>query len=42
VEENAGAVQVQLSGDDLALLDTIAPAAAGDRYPEGGMRTLNR
>jgi len=42
VEENAGATRVQLSSDDVALLDTIAPAVAGDRYPDGGMRTLNR
>ena len=34
LEENLGAVQVELSGRDLALLDELAPhgAAAGDRY----------
>ena len=43
VEENAGAGDVQLSDDDLATLDEIAPAgvAAGERYDEAGMRTLN-
>jgi aryl-alcohol dehydrogenase-like predicted oxidoreductase len=41
VEENAGALNVRLSADDLALLETIAPAVIGDRYAEGGMRTVN-
>ena len=30
------------SPDDIAQLDAIAPDVAGERYPEGGMRTLNR
>jgi aryl-alcohol dehydrogenase-like predicted oxidoreductase len=42
VEENAGAVAVSLTPDDLATLDTLAPTVAGDRYAEGGMKTLNR
>ena len=42
VEENAGAVRVQLSQDDLASLDGVAPMVAGDRYTEGGLRTVNR
>ena len=44
VEENAGAVEVGLTREDLAALDTIAPkgVAAGDRYPERGMQTVNR
>jgi aryl-alcohol dehydrogenase-like predicted oxidoreductase len=42
VEENAAAVDVRLSGEDLAALDAIAPSVAGDRYPEGGMRAVNR
>ncbi len=42
VEENAGAVRVQLSREDLAALDAIAPSVAGERYPEGGMRAVNR
>ena len=42
VEENAAAVRVQLSRDELSALDAIAPAVAGDRYPEGGMRAVNR
>jgi aryl-alcohol dehydrogenase-like predicted oxidoreductase len=42
VEENAGALRVQLSPDDLASLDGVAPMVAGDRYTEGGMRAVNR
>ena len=43
VEENARAVDVRLTRDDLAALDAIAPrgVAAGSRYPEGGMRMVN-
>ncbi len=44
LEENMGALEVRLSPDDLARLDHILPpgAAAGTRYPEQGMRTVNR
>jgi aryl-alcohol dehydrogenase-like predicted oxidoreductase len=42
VVENAAAVRVQLSPEDLAALDAIAPSVAGERYPEGGMRAVNR
>lgn len=42
VEENAGAVAVQLTAAELAQLDAIAPGIAGERYPEGGMRVVNR
>jgi aryl-alcohol dehydrogenase-like predicted oxidoreductase len=41
VEENAGAVRITLSPADLSALDAIAPAVAGDRYGERGMKTLN-
>ena len=36
LEENAGAIDVELTEDDLARLDELAPvgAAAGDRYPD--------
>ncbi len=40
VEENVGALNVQLSDADVARLEE-AGAAAGARYPEGGMRTVN-
>jgi aryl-alcohol dehydrogenase-like predicted oxidoreductase len=42
VEENAGAVAVHLTADDLAQLDAIAAGIAGERYPEGAMRSVNR
>src|SRR4051812_17063480 len=43
VEENVGALDLVLSENDLLRIDTAAPrgATAGDRYPEGGMRTIN-
>jgi aryl-alcohol dehydrogenase-like predicted oxidoreductase len=42
--ENAAAAQVALSPGEFAELETIAPrdAAAGTRYTEGGMKTVNR
>ncbi len=42
VEENAGAIHIRLSADDLDALAAIAPAVSGLRYPEGGMRAVNR
>jgi aryl-alcohol dehydrogenase-like predicted oxidoreductase len=44
LEENAGATRVELSDDDLRRIDAVFPAgaAAGERYPEGGMKTVNR
>jgi aryl-alcohol dehydrogenase-like predicted oxidoreductase len=42
VRENAGATSVTLSADDIRSLDALAPTVAGARYPEGGMRAVNR
>jgi aryl-alcohol dehydrogenase-like predicted oxidoreductase len=42
VTENAGALDVSLTAEDLATLDALAPTVAGDRYPEGGMKSVNR
>jgi aryl-alcohol dehydrogenase-like predicted oxidoreductase len=44
LEDNAKALQIQLSGDELARIDRILPpgAAAGDRYPPASMQALNR
>ena len=44
LEENAGAVDVTLTADDMAEIDRRAPSgvAVGTRYPEPGMRTVNR
>ncbi len=43
VEENVGALNVVLSENDLRRIDAAAPkgAAAGERYPEGGMKSVN-
>jgi aryl-alcohol dehydrogenase-like predicted oxidoreductase len=44
LEENVGALDVELSPEDLRRIDEMAPVgvAAGTRYPEGGMATVNR
>ncbi|KOV56172.1 aldo/keto reductase [Streptomyces sp. MMG1121] len=42
LEQNAGAVDVTLSKEDLARIDAELPAVAGDRYDEAGMRAVNR
>jgi aryl-alcohol dehydrogenase-like predicted oxidoreductase len=44
LEQNIGALTVQLSDEDLRRIDTIIPrgAAAGDRYQAQGMATVNR
>ncbi|MEU9126972.1 aldo/keto reductase [Kitasatospora sp. NPDC048540] len=42
LEQNAGAVDVVLTADDLARIDAELPAAAGERYDEAGMRAVNR
>ena len=42
VEENSAAASITLSPDELDALDRVATSVAGDRYPEGGMRAINR
>jgi aryl-alcohol dehydrogenase-like predicted oxidoreductase len=44
VEENAAAANVTLTADDLREIDALVPpgAAAGLRYPEAAMHTVNR
>jgi aryl-alcohol dehydrogenase-like predicted oxidoreductase len=42
LEQNAGAVDVELTDDDLARIDAELPDAAGDRYDAAGMATVNR
>jgi len=44
LEENLGALNLEITPDDLRRIDEIAPkgVAAGERYPEGGMRAVNR
>jgi aryl-alcohol dehydrogenase-like predicted oxidoreductase len=43
VEENVSALDVVLSESDLRRIDAAAPKgiAAGERYAEGGMKTVN-
>ncbi|HEY4061861.1 MAG TPA: aldo/keto reductase [Puia sp.] len=44
LEENAGALKVELTSAELSLIDAIAPTgvAVGERYPTEMMRSLNR
>ncbi|HEY8309009.1 MAG TPA: aldo/keto reductase [Gemmatimonadaceae bacterium] len=44
LEENVGALDVTLSDADMARIDAIAPQgfAAGERYPESSLGTVNR
>jgi aryl-alcohol dehydrogenase-like predicted oxidoreductase len=42
IEENARAVEIALSPAEIAALDALGPLVAGERYAEGGMRTVNR
>ncbi len=41
LEQNAGAVDVQLTEDDLARIDAELGEAAGDRYDKAGMASVN-
>jgi aryl-alcohol dehydrogenase-like predicted oxidoreductase len=43
LEENLKALEISLSAEDLQRIDEVAPrgAAAGTRYPEAAMRTVN-
>ncbi|HEX3975438.1 MAG TPA: aldo/keto reductase [Solirubrobacteraceae bacterium] len=41
LEQNAGAVDVELTADDLARIDAEVPHAAGERYDETGMASVN-
>ncbi len=41
LEENASAVEVKLTDDDLARIQAELPRAAGDRYDEAGMTAIN-
>ncbi len=41
LEQNAGAVDVELTDEDLERIDAELPRAAGDRYDEAGMASVN-
>jgi aryl-alcohol dehydrogenase-like predicted oxidoreductase len=44
LEENAGAIELELTAEQLAALDEAMPvgAAAGERYPPDGLKTVER
>ncbi len=44
VEENAAAAEIELSGEQLALIGDVVPAGAtsGERYPPAGMATVEK
>src|SRR6478672_5770074 len=42
LEQNAAAVDVELTQDDLARIDAELPKTAGDRYDQAGMASINR
>lgn len=44
LEENVGALEIELTVNDLRRINTAIPqeAVVGTRYPEAGMRTVNR
>jgi aryl-alcohol dehydrogenase-like predicted oxidoreductase len=42
LEQNAAAVDITLTKDDLARIDAELPEVAGERYDEAGMRSVNR
>ena len=41
LEQNAAAVDVELTGEDMARIDAELPAVAGERYDEAGMASPN-
>jgi aryl-alcohol dehydrogenase-like predicted oxidoreductase len=41
LEQNAGAVDVELTDDELARIDAELPEPAGERYDEAGMANVN-
>jgi aryl-alcohol dehydrogenase-like predicted oxidoreductase len=43
LEENIAALEIELTPGDLEEIDAVAPrgVAAGERYPEAGMKTVN-
>jgi aryl-alcohol dehydrogenase-like predicted oxidoreductase len=41
LEDNAGAIEVELSNEDLARIDAELPQVAGERYDERGMSAVN-
>jgi aryl-alcohol dehydrogenase-like predicted oxidoreductase len=42
LEENLGALEVELSADDVRTLEEALPTVSGERYDDAGMKTVNR
>lgn len=42
LEQNAAAVGIELTAEDLSRIDAELPKVAGERYDEAGMRSVNR
>jgi aryl-alcohol dehydrogenase-like predicted oxidoreductase len=42
LEQNAAAVEVELTADDLSRIDAEVPETVGERYDEAGMASVNR
>ncbi|MFG3197602.1 aldo/keto reductase [Streptomyces sp. NPDC048208] len=42
LEQNAAAVDIELTPDELAQIDAELPEVSGERYDEAGMRAVNR
>ncbi len=42
VQENAGAVRLTLSDEEMAALNALGATVSGERYAQGGMNTINR
>jgi aryl-alcohol dehydrogenase-like predicted oxidoreductase len=42
LEQNAAAVEVELTADDLSRIDAELPETVGERYDEAGMASVNR
>jgi aryl-alcohol dehydrogenase-like predicted oxidoreductase len=41
LEQNAAAVEVQLTAEDLRRIEAELPQVSGDRYDEAGMAAIN-
>jgi aryl-alcohol dehydrogenase-like predicted oxidoreductase len=42
LEDNLGALELELSTDDVRTLEEALPTVSGERYDENGMKTVNR
>jgi aryl-alcohol dehydrogenase-like predicted oxidoreductase len=42
IEENAAATMITMTAEERSMLDRLGATVSGDRYSEGGMKTVNR